>query len=337
MRITLPDGSAAWLVTGYEQVRDGLADPRLSLNKKNSTGGYTGFTLPPALDANLLNMDPPDHTRLRRLAVSAFTRRRTAGPEMYGRIREIADRLLADLSGTVDLLKAYAAPLPVIVIGDILGIPAWRLGEFRRWTDTLMTAGPGTREAVTSMAKFLADLIEAKRRKPADDVISALIAARDGADQLSEDELLSLVFLILWAGYENSVHLIGNSIVQLLVDPRPPDFEDLLRTANPNLHAIRRFPLHDIEFDGVRIPEGQPVLFDIDAANRSSPDRHLSFGAGIHRCLGEPLARLELKVAVAALFGKFSDVRLAVPKEELPWRDSARSRGLLELPVTLTP
>jgi cytochrome P450 len=330
-KIAMPDGSQAWLVTGYAEVRAGLADSRLSLDKKNSIDGYTGYALPPALDANLLSLDPPDHTRLRRLVTSAFTNRRVA--EMRDTIQATADRLLAGLAGEVDLMAAYADPLPVITIGDLLGVPADRIDEFREWTNTLMTQGSGTREAVTSMYRFLVELIAAKREQPAGDLISAMIAARDGEDRLSEDELLSLVFLILWAGYENSMHLIGNSILQLMTDPTTP-FEELLRTANPNLHGIRRFALQDIEISGVTIAKGQTVLLDIDVANWSQSE-HLSFGAGIHYCLGAPLARLELEIALNTLFRRFPEVELAV--DEPHWRKSFRSRGLAELPVRLTP
>jgi cytochrome P450 len=331
LKITLPDGSEAWLVTEYEDVRAGLADPRLSLNRDNATGGYTGFKLPPALDRNLLNLDPPDHTRLRRLVGGAFTAFRVAG--MRGKVESIADKLLGDVTGTVDLMAAYAAPLPVITISDLLGAPADRIGDFRAWTDALITQG--SRDAVTSMYRFMLDLIAAKRADPGDDLISAMIAARDGDDRLSEDELLSLVFLILWAGYENSVHLIGNSILHTLTHG-PTRMEELLRVANPNLHAIRRFPIEDIEIGGETIPRGQTVLLDIQAANESAK-QHLSFGAGIHHCIGAPLARLELEVALGRLFAKFPEVSLAVPAEALLWRDSVRSRGLLALPVTLTP
>ncbi|MBE1470906.1 cytochrome P450 family protein [Kibdelosporangium phytohabitans] len=329
MKITLPDGTTAWRITGHDDVRQGLADPRLSLNRANSTGGYSGFALPPALDRNLLNLDPPDHTRLRKLVAGAFTARRVA--RMRDSIQATADRLLDGLSGTVDLMAAYATPLPIITIGDLLGVPAERIDDFRGWTDALMTGG--SRDAVVSMYAFMADLIATKRADPADDLISAMIEARDGEDELTEDELLSLAFLILWAGYENTVHLIGNSVLRLF--DGPADTEELLRVANPVPFAIRRFPLEDVEIAGEAIPKGQTVLLDIQSANDAST-RHLSFGAGVHYCLGAPLAKLELEIALATLSGRYPDAALAVPAGELKWRDSFRSRGLLELPVALT-
>jgi cytochrome P450 len=327
----MPDGSPAWLVTEYDDVRALLADPRLSLDKKNSTDGYVGFKLPPALDSNLLNMDPPDHTRIRRLVAGAFTARRVA--DMRPAIEDTADRLLDGLHGTVDLMAAYAAPFPVITIAGLLGVPADHVEDFRGWTDSLINQR--SRDAVKSLYRFMVELIAAKRAEPADDLISAMIAARDGADRLSEDELLSLAFLILLAGYENSVYLIGNSILTLLREG-PAGTEELLRTANPNRHAIRRFPLEDIEVGDMTIPKGHTVLLDIHAANTSGP-QHLTFGAGIHHCVGAPLARLELEVAVERLFTKFPDAALAVPAETLAPQDSFRSRRVLDLPVRLTP
>lgn len=329
MKITMPDGSPAWLITEYDDVRALLADPRLSLDKKNSDGGYVGFKLPPALDANLLNMDPPDHTRIRRLVTGAFTARRVA--DLRSTIEATADRLLDGLQGTVDLMAAYAGPLPVITIAGLLGVPADRVEDFRGWTDSLISQR--SRDAVKSMYGFMVELIAAKRAEPADDLISAMIEARDGADRLSEDELLSLAFLILLAGYENSVYLIGNSILTRLRNG-PTGIEELLRTANPNKHAIRRFPLEDIEVGDVTIPKGQTVLLDIEAANISGT-QHVSFGAGIHHCVGAPLARLELEVALERLFARFPDA--ALTGATLPWEDSFRSRRVLELPVKLTP
>jgi cytochrome P450 len=331
-QISLPDGSRAWLVDGYEDVRAGLADPRLSLSKNNSTDGYTGFSLPPALDANLLNLDPPDHTRLRRLVSGAFTARRVEG--MRDQLEATANQLLDDISGTVDLMTAYAAPLPVITIGDLLGVPPDRLADFRGWTETLIAQASGMRAAVRSMCRFIVQLIAQKRAEPRDDLISAMIAARDGDDRLSEDELLSLAFLILWAGYENSVHLIGNSIHTVLTRGTRPDLAELLRTANPNLHAIRRFALEDLEVGHVTVQKGQTVLLDIQAANEQG-GQHLTFGAGIHYCLGAPLARLETEIALDTLFTRFPDIALA--SEEPDWRPSSRSRGLRTLPVRLTP
>jgi cytochrome P450 len=363
-RITGTDGLPAWLVTGYDDVREALADPRLSLDKRNVTpGGYRGMALPPALDAHLLNMDPPDHTRIRRLVSRAFTPRRIE--QLREPIRRTADELLDAIAADerADLIASYAAPLPITVICDLLGVaPADRL-DFRSWTDALVAPDPTrpslAREAIGTMLSFLTRLIAGKRTAPADDLLSAMITVRDEEDRLNEDELTSLAFLILFAGYENTVHLIGNAILALL---RHPDqsaesradptrlsavVEESARYDGPMPLAIRRFPTEDTSIGGVTIPAGETVLLSLAAAHRdprrfTDPDRfdihrdatgHLALGHGIHYCLGAPLARMETEIALSALLGRFPDMVLDVPPGELRWRPSMRSRGLLALPV----
>ncbi|WP_369388573.1 cytochrome P450 [Streptomyces sp. CG1] len=362
-RITGPDGTHAWLVTRYEDARAALADPRLSLDKRHASDGtYKGFSLPPALDANLLNMDPPDHTRIRRLAGRAFTPRRVQ--QLREPIRRTADRLLDAFGphGTTDLIAAYAAPLPITVICDLLGVPESRRLDFRIWTDTLVAPDPArpeaARDAVAAMLGFFTDLLAAKRAEPAEDLLSDLIAVRDeDGDRLSEDELMSLSFLILFAGYENTVQLIGNAVLALLQHPDqlaalrkdpahiPAAVEELVRYEGPALLAIRRFPVEDVTIAGVTVPAGETVLVSLSAANRDparfpDPDRldlsrdaagHLALGHGIHYCLGAPLARAETEIALTALLERFPELALA--EGELEWRPSLRARGLLALPV----
>ncbi|MEU4170854.1 cytochrome P450 [Streptomyces sp. NPDC026665] len=363
-RITGTDGLPAWLVTGYDDVREALADPRLSLDKHNATpGGYRGMALPPALDANLLNMDPPDHTRIRRLVTRAFTSRRIE--QLREPIQRTADQLLDRIAADehADLIDSYAAPLPITVICDLLGVaPADRL-DFRSWTDALVAPDPTrpalAKEAIGNTLSFLTHLIAGKRTAPADDLLSAMVAVRDEEDRLNEDELMSLAFLILVAGYENTVHLIGNAILTLL---RHPDqlavlradpsrlssvVGELARYDGPVPLAIRRFPTQDISIGGVTVPAGDTVLLSLAAAHRdprrfTDPDRfdinrdatgHLALGHGIHHCLGAPLARMETEIALSALLGRFPDLALDVSPGELQWRPSMRSRGLLTLPV----
>ncbi|MFJ6837131.1 cytochrome P450 [Streptomyces sp. NPDC091209] len=363
-RITGTDGLPAWLVTRYDDVRETLADPRLSLDKRNaSAGGYRGMSLPPALDANLLNMDPPDHTRIRRLVSRAFTPRQIE--QLREPIQRTADQLLDAIAAAerADLIASYAAPLPITVICDLLGVaPADRL-DFRSWTDALFAPDPTrpsqAKEGVGNLLLFLTRLITDKRTAPADDLLSALIAVRDEEDRLSEDELTSLAFLILVAGYENTVHLIGNAVLTLL---RHPDqlaelravptrlsavVEELARYDGPMPLAIRRFPTEDVTISGVAIPAGETVLLSLAAAHRdpqrfTDPDRfdidrdatgHLALGHGIHYCLGAPLARMETEIALSALFERFPGMALDVSPGELRWRPSMRSRGLLTLPV----
>ncbi|MFF3136244.1 cytochrome P450 family protein [Streptomyces mirabilis] len=364
-RVAGTDGNPAWLVTRYEDVREALANPLLSMDKKHALpGSYQGLSLPPALDANLLNMEAPDHTRIRRLVVRAFTARRIE--QLRTPVRETADRLLDALGrhGSADLIAAYAAPLPITVICDLLGIPGEHRRDFRAWTDVLVAPDPtrpgAAKEAVAAMLGFLTQLLADKRKKPADDLLSDLIAVRDEGDRLSEDELMSLAFLILFAGYENTVQLIGNAILGLLTHPDqlaalranperfPNAVEEFARHEGPALLAIRRFPVEDVTIGAVTVPAGETVLLSLAAANRDparfpDPERldlgrdasgHLALGRGIHYCVGAPLARLETEIAVSALLERLPDLALDADPAELRWRPSLRARGLLALPVT---
>jgi cytochrome P450 len=281
-------------------------------------------------------------------------------------IEQHAEALLNDIAGRGhgDLIEEFAAPLPLTVIGDLLGVPAGPRADFRRWTSALIAPDPGEpsrgKEAVSGIVRLLAGLIAARRASPGDDLLSAMTAARDKHDQLSEDELLSLAFLILWAGYENSIHLIGNSIFALLTSPQltaglpageplpGAAIEELVRFAAPSPYAIRRFVTEDLSIRGVRIPAGDTVLLCLASANRDpeqftdpgtldltrAGNPHLGFGLGIHYCLGAPLARTETAIAISSLLRRFPGLALAVKPDELRWRPSFRSRGILELPVT---
>ncbi|MFF0734762.1 cytochrome P450 [Streptomyces chartreusis] len=362
-RIAGADGNPAWVVTRYQDVRDALTDPRLSVDKRHAKeGNYQGLTLPPALDANLLNMEAPDHTRIRRLVVRAFTARRVE--QLRTPIRETADRLLDALGphGTTDLIASYAAPLPITVICDLLGVPDRHRRDFRVWTDTLVAPDPSrpqdAKAAVVAMLGFFSELLADKREEPADDLLSDLIAVRDEGDRLSEDELMSLAFLILFAGYENTVQLIGNAVLALLRHPEQLDVlradptriaaavEEFHRFEGPALLAIRRFPTEDMTIGGVPVPAGETVLLSLAAANRDparfpDPDRldlsrdtsgHLALGHGVHHCLGAPLARAETEIALTALLERFPELALA--DGEPRWRRSLRARGLLALPVS---
>lgn len=374
-----PDGRPAWLVTRYDDVRRALADPRLSLDRRHALpGNYTGFRLPAALDANLLNMDPPDHTRVRRLVTRAFTHGRVE--RMRAGVRRLAHQLLDAVAddGHADLISAYAGPLPITVICDLLGVPEADRHDFRAWTDTLIAPDPGrpeaAKEAVGAMLRFYTGLIAAKRTAPGDDLLSDLIAVRDedtgensgkdtgeqaGDDRLTEDELTSLAFLLLFAGYENTVHLIGNSVLMLLDDPdllrrfraHPEELasavDEFARLEGPAPLAIRRFPVEDLDIGGVRVPAGHTVLLSLASADRDPdrfpdpdafrPDRgakgHLALGHGIHYCLGAPLARMETEIALSVLMERLPGLRLDVPHTELRRRPSLRARGLISLPV----
>jgi hypothetical protein len=354
-RATLHDGTDVWIVSRHEDVKALLADPVLALSKLRSRGGYRGFGLPPALDANLLNLDGEDHARLRRLVAAAFTARRAEG--LSASIQDTSHALIDALpGGRADLIAAYAAPLPIAVICDLLGVPGDQGAVLRECTQTLFSSSRvGPTEAAESMGRIvalLAALIADKRERPADDLLSAMIAARDGQDRLSVDELLSLAFLILFAGYENSVHLISAAVARLLAhpdeaaalraepnphtDPMRRAVEEFLRSDHPVTTAIRRFPVRDVRVGDTVIPAGDTVLLAVDAANRDAgpSEGHLSFGHGAHYCLGAPLARLEARIAIWTLLNRVADLALAVPYADLTWKNDHRQRALTELPVT---
>jgi len=364
-RAATPDGGPVWVVTRYADVRALLADPRLALDKTHSRSGYTGFALPAALDANLLNLDPPDHTRIRRLVTQVFTVRRVEQfrPAIQGHV----DRLLAEIDPRqpTDLVKALAAPLPLAMIGDILGVD--QLDRMRAWTNSLFLPGahqPHTpRQAITEMEGYLRGLVADRRGNPDSGLISALNAAGDDGDRLTDDELTSLVFLLIWAGYETTIDAIGTCVLTLLQRPDllsrlhhhpehgPAAIEEMLRLTGPNPLAIRRFATEELTVGGTTIAAGDTIMLLLASANRDpetfagpsaaqidrTPNPHLAFGHGIHRCLGAPLARLELGIAVGALAARFPDMALAVPEGQLRWRPSFRARGLAELPVLLDP
>ncbi|MFF9428408.1 cytochrome P450 [Streptomyces sp. NPDC014746] len=366
-RIALPDASTAWLVVKESNVRAGLTDPRLSVNKAHAGSGYKGFSLPAALDANLLNIDPADHLRLRRLVSKAFTPRRIDGLRQSVQglcsnlVQQVVHHLHAD--GTADVIDMLAAPLPLAVIGELLGIPEQDRQPFATWVGTMQapSSAHDVTEAIAHIYRYLLDLIALRRRQDDGNLISGLITVRDNGDQLSENELLSLAFLILSAGTDNTQHVISSSILTLLQhpdqleairqDPKliPDAVEELLRYTTPNHTAIRRFPTEDITIAETAIPAGDTVLLCLASAHRDplrypEPDRfdirrtdktHLTLGLGYHYCLGAPLARMQIQAAITTLIQRLPHLELALPAKDLPWRRSFRSHALQRLPVTL--
>jgi len=365
--VVLPGGMGTWLITGYAEARAALADPRLS---KHMPGWHPEpDSIFAALDLHMLNSDPPDHARLRKLVNKAFTARRVE--RLRPRITAITAGLLEDMSAQkgrpeVDLLASFAFPLPITVICELLGIPAGDRDDFRTWSATIVSnaAAPEVFQAhATAMARYFVALLAAKRREPGDDLLSALIAARDEEDGLSENELVSMAFLLLVAGHETTVNLIASGVLALLLNPAElarlraepaligGAVEELLRYVNPVNHTTFRCAAEPVEIGGVRISRGDPVLVALSGANRDparfgDPDRldlgrdsagHLAFGHGIHYCLGAPLARLEAEIAVSALLARFGSISLAVPAESLRWRPSTLIHGLESLPVRLGP
>jgi cytochrome P450 len=367
-RVLMWGGKQAWLVTRYAEARAALADPRLSKDWRNSItmlpwGAYGPHRSP--LNDHMLMNDPPDHTRLRKLVTAAFTAR--AVQALRSNIVRIADELLdqvaAAAAGPVDLMQAYAIQLPLQVIGELLGVPARDADEFRTRIEPLLTsADPAElRTAEDALADLLAELITGKREVPTDDLFSSLVHMADVDDRLSEDELVATALLLIVAGYETTVNLIGNGILALLHNPSqlatlradlsllPSAVEEFLRFESPLNLATVRFSTETVQVGEVEIPAGQLVFVALLAANHDArrydhPDRldvtrnpnpHLAFGHGIHHCLGAPLARLEGEIAIGRLLTRFE--RITLDRDAVVrYRSSTLMRGLTALPVRIS-
>ncbi|MHA6621476.1 cytochrome P450 family protein [Pseudonocardia sp. DLS-67] len=368
-KVMLFTGVPAWVVTGYAEVRELLSHPALA----KTVGGPHMDAMPPELNAaintHLLSTNPPDHTRLRRLVTAAFTTRRVEA--LAPRVREITDGLLDDLvtagagGRPVDLVDGFGFPLPITVITELLGIPPGDRADFRRWSSITVNGPVHPPEvyvgAARSMVGYVRELIAAKRTDPGDDLLSALIAVHEDGDRLSEDELTSMVFLLLVAGHETTVNLIVSGTYALLRHPDqlallraeperlPAAVEELLRYDGPVQVTIPAVAAAPIEVGGVTIPAGDVVLPALLAANRDpmrfpEPDRldvtrtansHTAFGHGLHHCLGAPLARLEGRIALGALLERFPGLRLADPDGEPARNPGLLMNGLVALPVVL--
>ncbi|WP_435059620.1 cytochrome P450 family protein [Streptomyces sp. bgisy060] len=378
-RTTLPSGVEAWLVTRYADARQALADQRLSKNPAHHdesphAKGKTGIPgeRKAELMTHLLNIDPPDHTRLRRLVSKAFTPRRVA--EFAPRVQELTDRLMDRFveKGSADLIHEFAFPLPIYAICDLLGVPREDQDDFRDWAGMMIRHGGGPRggvaRSVKKMRGYLAELIHRKREEPGDDLISGLIRASDHGEHLTENEAAAMAFILLFAGFETTVNLIGNGVYQLLCHPEQRErlqvslaagetglletgVEELLRYDGPVEMATWRYATRALTIGGQEIPAGDPVLVVLAAADRDperfdGPDvldlarrdnQHLGYGHGIHYCLGAPLARLEGQAALSTLLTRLPDLRLAVDPTELRWRGGLIMRGLRTLPVEFSP
>lgn len=358
--ITLPDGTTAWLVTGYEEARQALADRRISKVVKAEELGLT-----PELTRSMLRMmmflDPPDHTRLRRLVSAAFTTRRVEA--MRPRVEQLTAELLDAVEPVrtpVDLIESFAYPLPLQVICELLGVPAEDRVEFREWS-AIVAAGPARQhelpEALARVQKRIEHLLAERSAHPGDDLLSGLLAVREEGDRLSADELTSMVFMLLIAGHETTVNLIGNSVFVLLEDRDrwdrlraepgllPTAIEEFIRYESPVANATHRRTTEALELGGREIPAGARVVVSLARANRDGDrfedadeprmDRaqnpHLGFGHGIHYCLGAPLARLQGEVALTALMARFPRME---PAGEVG-RRSDFQRGVTKLPVRL--
>jgi cytochrome P450 len=361
--VRMPAYGRAWIVTRYADVRTVLTDPRLAKDVHRWPGG--GRSRPSeatGVYAHMLHADPPDHNRLRRVVQKAFTPRRTA---LRPRAEEIAAGLLDEMaaapSDVTDLLAAFARPLPIAVLCELLAIPE----ADRAWIAVAVAAYDDRAQhdrLERELAGYFAELIAARRSEPGDDLVSALARDSGGADGLTGNELVSTVFLLVMAGFDTTVNLIASGALALLTNPGekarlrqdpsllPAAVEELLRFTNPVNHANDRFTTEDVPIGDVVIPAGEWVLPAISSANRDpaqfpDPDRldlgrdtsgHVAFGHGIHHCLGAPLARMEAEVALGALLARFPRISLAIPASELRWRPVSLMNGLESLPVRLT-
>ncbi|MFI9203166.1 cytochrome P450 [Streptomyces sp. NPDC053048] len=371
-RVRLPYGQEGWLVTRYESVRTVLSDPRFSRAAAVAAGERIPRPGPlPPRSNPMTAVDPPEHTRLRRLVAADFTKRRIE--RRRPRALQVATELIDDMIAAgppADLVADFAVRLPVMMICEVLGIPQGERGRFSEWAvplfgRTAFTDGQ-VGSAHTTMREFMAGLVAEKRRNPRDDLLTKLVRARDERNDLTEDQLIGLGVSLLSAGHHSTAHQIANCAYLLLTHPDqlawlraditrvPQAVEEMLRfiplaAGAPNGEGHPRVATADVELDGVTIPAGEPVLASIISANRdeevfpeahrlditrgdrSSP--HIAFGHGPHHCLGAELARMEIQVATACLLTRFPALRLAVPEEEVPWGKGMMTRGPARLPV----
>jgi cytochrome P450 len=363
-RVHMPYGGDAWLATRYEDSKVVMADPRFS--RAATIGADVPRVRQAFEDPIIVAMDPPEHTRLRKLVAKAFTNRRVE--QLRPRVQEIVDGLVDGLlakGGSADLAELVAWPLPVTVICELLGVPKEDQGTFRTLVDTWLTAGEErpleeVHGAISQLQEYMAKLIEQRRSAPEDDLISALVAARDNEDKLAEGELVMLAITLLAAGHKTTANQFSSHVFALLETPElwaelvadpdlvPRAVEELLRYSplSPSSDNTR-IVLEDMELGGVQIKAGDAVMINYAAANRDpsvfpEPDKlnfhretnpHVSFGHGLHHCLGAPLARMELQLALRALVTRVPTLELAIPAEQVEWRTNSVARGVRALPV----
>ncbi len=359
-----------WIVTRYDDCAAALKDGRLHKDARKLDpdvrrryfvlGERASF-----LSRHMLSSDPPDHTRLRQLVQKAFSAKMIEG--LRPRIRAIAEELLDRQRGSdhMDLIADYAFPLPITVIAELLGIAKEDRDQFRHWTKSIiMTSARPERAkeaqvAVMELASYFQAVFEDRRKAPREDLVSALTLAEEEGDKLSPEELLSMMFLLLVAGHETTVNLIGNGVLELLENPEQKErlvsnpglagsaVEEMLRYQSPVELSSFRWPSEDIEIAGAHVPAGEAVVAGLLSANRDEkyfedpdrfdigrqPNRHMAFGHGIHFCLGAQLARMEAVIAIPLLLERMPGLRLAVSRGELEWSEHILLRGMKAMPV----
>ncbi|MGW3650302.1 cytochrome P450 [Streptomyces sp. NPDC000878] len=364
-RVQLPYGEPAWLATRYEDVKIVLGDPRFS--RAAAVGRDQPRSRPyPAGAGAMISLDPPEHSRLRRLVAKAFTIRRVE--QLRPRVQQIADGLVDTMvaeGAPADFVQAFGLPLPIAVMCELLGVPFEDRTDFRRWADAYLSTSKFTREQVADsraqLREYVAALTAERRKEPKDDLLSALVAARDAEDRLSEEELLTMAETILVAGHETTATQIPNFVYLLLTNPDqlaalradldlvPRAVEELLRYIPAGAGSSQpRYALEDVELGGVTVRAGEPVVVDRSSANRdesvyTDPDEldltrkeapHIGFGHGAHHCLGAPLARMELQVTLHTLLTRLPGLRFADSADDVVWKSGVSTRGPELMPVT---
>jgi cytochrome P450 len=367
--VQLPDGRWVWMVNRYEEAREVLNSSCLSNDTSRMGANAPLGALPAQVQAvvahDMLNMDPPAHTRLRRLVAQTFTNRRIAA------MRPVVERIAGELldafgrRSEVDLVEEYAGPLPTRVLADLVGIPAEDCPYVQKWSDTfvseLLIVSEQLLEATTRLGDYARTLIRDKRARPADDLVSRLISARDEGDRLSDEELGCMVAVLLIAGQTATTQSIakgvflllthGDQLAKVRADPGllPTAVDEFLRYEPPLRVSAFRMTTEPVTISATTIPAGEIVLCSLPETNRDQarfpaadrldvcrPDnQHLAFGHGIHRCLGANLAKLEAEVAIGSLLSRFERIRLAVPVADLRWTETGIMTKLAALPVVL--
>ena len=362
-------GRRAWIVTRYNDVQAALKDERLVKNRRDARDATQKEPWMPAflkpLERNMLDLDAPDHTRLRSLVHLAFTPRLIGQMQnrVHGLAHELIDRVQA--RGQMDLVHDFALQVPMTIISEMLGIDERDRANFHRWSSVAVSMstpldGLLAMPSLYQFVGFLRRLIRERRLEPRDDLTSALVKAEAEGSRLSEDELIAMVTILLIAGHETTVGLIGNGALALLENPdhlkrlrAQPDLmksavEELTRFTAPVLMATERYARETLSVAGVEIPKGELVLAALGSANHDETqfenpeslvldrknNKHLGFGQGAHYCIGAPLARLEASIAFQVLLERLPNLRLVVKSENLRWNSGFATRNLKTLPVT---
>ena len=368
-RIRMPTGIHGWLVVSHDLAREAFTHPLLGKDPAPAQEhldavGFTRHRSGVGLGGNMLTADPPHHTRLRKLVAGAFSARRMAalGPQ----IQRISDELLDAIAplGSADLVESFTGPLPMTVISELLGVPEEHRDEFRHWSQqALGNPLEKQQEGAAKLNRYLAELLADKRRNPGEDLLSALVAVHDTVDgRLSEEELLGTAVLLVVAGHDTTANLLANAAMRLLHDPAqaqllrqdpsllPGAVEEFLRHDAPVDTTPLRFAAADLTLGGAEIARGDVVIVSLTSVGHDVEDgaeqpldvtrpaaRHLSFGHGIHHCIGAPLARLEGVIALGTLLRRLPDLAPADPGAPVAWIPAGIIHGPTSLPVRFTP